>query len=69
MTAPTHEAPYRGLRVLDLGQGVASPCCGYLPAGSGADVIKVEPPQGDWSRGLGATHGGRDHRLRHRHRP
>ena len=54
MTAPTHEAPYRGLRVLDLGQGVASPCCGYLPAGSGADVIKVEPPRatgpGAWAR-------------------
>ena len=58
MTAPTHEAPYRGLRVLDLGQGVASPYCGYLLAASGADVIKVEPPQGDWSRGLGTTHGG-----------
>ena len=57
MTAPTHEAPYRGLRVLDLGQGVASPYCGYLLAAYGADVIKVEPPQGDWSRGLGTTHG------------
>lgn len=54
---PTHEAPYRGLRVLDLGQGVASPYCGMLLAVYGADVIKVEPPDGDWSRRLGTTYG------------
>lgn len=58
MSGPTHQAPYRGLRVLDLGQGVASPYCGYLLAAYGADVIKVEPPQGDWSRGLGTAYGG-----------
>lgn len=54
---PTHEAPYRGLRVLDFGQGIASPYCGALLAAMGADVIKVEPPEGDWSRRLGTTHG------------
>jgi crotonobetainyl-CoA:carnitine CoA-transferase CaiB-like acyl-CoA transferase len=53
----THEAPYRGLRVLDFGQGVASPYCGALLASYGADVIKVEPPEGDWSRRLGTTYG------------
>jgi crotonobetainyl-CoA:carnitine CoA-transferase CaiB-like acyl-CoA transferase len=55
--APTHDAPYRGLRVLDFGQGVASPYCAMLLAVYGADVIKVEPPEGDWSRYLGTTHG------------
>ena len=55
--APTHEAPYRGLRVLDFGQGVASPYCGMLLGVYGADVIKVEPPEGDWSRFLGTTYG------------
>jgi crotonobetainyl-CoA:carnitine CoA-transferase CaiB-like acyl-CoA transferase len=49
----SHEFPYRGLRVLDLGQGVASPYCAMLLALYGADVVKLEPPDGDWSRGLG----------------
>jgi len=49
----SHAFPYRGLRVLDLGQGIASPYCAMLLALYGADVIKVEPPEGDWSRGLG----------------
>jgi crotonobetainyl-CoA:carnitine CoA-transferase CaiB-like acyl-CoA transferase len=55
--SPTHEAPYRGLRVLDFGQGVASPYCAMLLGVYGADVIKVEPPEGDWSRSLGTTYG------------
>ena len=42
--SPTHEAPYRGLRVLDLGQRIASPHCAMLLAVYGAEVIKVEPP-------------------------
>ncbi len=50
----SHAFPFRGLRVLDLGQGVASPYCAMLLALYGAEVIKVEPPEGDWSRGLGA---------------
>ena len=56
--SPTHEAPYRGLKVLDFGQGIASPYCAMLLAVYGADVIKVEPPEGDWSRFLGTTYGG-----------
>ena len=55
--SPTHEAPYRGLRVLDFGQGIASPYCAMLLGVYGADVIKVEPPEGDWSRFLGTTYG------------
>src|SRR3954453_14550220 len=54
---PTHEAPYRGLRVLDFGQGIASPYAAMLLAVYGADVIKVEPPEGDWSRYLGTSYG------------
>src|SRR5579871_1104587 len=54
---PTHDAPYRGLKVLDFGQGIASPYCAMLLAVYGADVIKIEPPEGDWSRFLGTTYG------------
>jgi crotonobetainyl-CoA:carnitine CoA-transferase CaiB-like acyl-CoA transferase len=43
--------------VLDFGQGIASPYCAMLLGVYGADVIKVEPPEGDWSRYLGTTYG------------
>lgn len=48
---------YSGLRVLDLGQGVAAPYCAMLLAMHGAEVIKLEPLAGDWSRGLGTRYG------------
>lgn len=44
--------PYEGLIVLDAAQGIAGPYCGMLLAQAGATVIKLEPPKGDWSRGL-----------------
>ncbi len=37
----------RGLRVVELGVWVAAPAAGALLADWGADVIKVEPPNGD----------------------
>jgi crotonobetainyl-CoA:carnitine CoA-transferase CaiB-like acyl-CoA transferase len=48
---------YEGLRVVDLSQGVAGPHCGMLFALHGADVVKVEPPDGDWGRAIGKRHG------------
>ena len=45
--------PLHGLRVIELCQGIAGPWAGRLLAGYGADVIKVEPPEGDRSRALG----------------
>ena len=53
----SYEKPYEGLRVVDLSQGIAGPYCGMLLAQYGADVIKVEPFEGDWSRILGVTYG------------
>lgn len=50
--------PLEGIKVLDLGQGVAAPYCGLLLAQYGAEVIKVEPILGDWMRGLGKNWGG-----------
>ena len=47
------QKPLQGIKVLDLGQGVAAPYCGLLMAQYGAEVIKVEPLNGDWMRGLG----------------
>jgi crotonobetainyl-CoA:carnitine CoA-transferase CaiB-like acyl-CoA transferase len=50
------DLPFSALRVIDLSQGVAGPHCGMLFAQNGADVIKVEPPDGDWGRAIGAKH-------------
>jgi CoA:oxalate CoA-transferase len=51
------EKPYEGLRVVDMAQGVAGPYCAMLLGLHGADVIKIEPPEGDWSRALGPRYG------------
>ena len=51
------EKPYEGLRVVDLSQGVAGPYCAMLLARYGADVIKVEPLDGDWARMLAPIYG------------
>jgi crotonobetainyl-CoA:carnitine CoA-transferase CaiB-like acyl-CoA transferase len=45
--------PLAGLKVLELAQGVAGPYCGLLLAGTGADVLKLEPVSGDPQRRLG----------------
>ena len=42
-----------GVRVLDLGEGVSAPSAARTLAWLGADVIKVEPPNGDFSRAVG----------------
>lgn len=50
MASPTTPLPLQGLKVFDLGQGVAAPFCTMMLAAQGADVIKVEPAAGDWIR-------------------
>ena len=53
----SYEKPFSGLKVLDLSQGFAGPYCAELLTQYGADVTKVEPPEGDWGRGLGLIYG------------
>jgi crotonobetainyl-CoA:carnitine CoA-transferase CaiB-like acyl-CoA transferase len=54
----SYEAPYAGLKVIDVSQGVAGPYCAMMLAQYGANVIKVEPTDtGDWARGLGTKYG------------
>lgn len=54
----SYERPYEGLKVIDFSQGIAGPYCGTLMALYGADVVKVEPPGGDWARRLGTDYNG-----------
>ncbi|HKK93906.1 MAG TPA: CoA transferase [Longimicrobiales bacterium] len=42
--------PLRDLRVVEVCQNLAGPLCGKILADMGADVIKVEPPEGDAAR-------------------
>lgn len=50
-----HPLPYEGLRVLDISQGIAGPYCAHILWQQGADVLKVEPPAGDWIRFVGVV--------------
>tara|TARA_B100001057_G_scaffold13406_1_gene12581 strand:+ start:263 stop:463 length:201 start_codon:yes stop_codon:yes gene_type:complete len=49
------KAPLEGLRVVELARILAGPFAGQTLSDLGAEVIKVEAPNGDDTRRLGAT--------------
>ncbi len=52
MNAPARQLPLEGLRVVEVTHMVMGPTCGMVLADMGAEVIKVEPIEGDRTRHL-----------------
>jgi len=58
MTQVEHTGPLAGIKVVELGVWVAGPAAGGVLADWGADVVKIEPPEGDPARGFAKMLGG-----------
>jgi len=52
--------PLDGIKIVELGVWVAGPAAGGILADWGADVVKIEPPQGDPARMFGRMLGVED---------
>ncbi|MDQ2637414.1 MAG: CoA transferase [Actinomycetota bacterium] len=58
MTERVAEAPLAGIHVLDFTANMSGPMATMILGDQGADVIKVEPPEGDVIRALGSARNG-----------
>ena len=58
MSKPELDSPLAGLKVLDFSRVLAGPFAGRMLCDLGADVVKVEPPDGDVTRLWGKVLGG-----------
>lgn len=54
---PHGPGPLDGVKVLDFSRVYSGPFCGRALSDLGADVVKIEPPDGDLSRFLGTRSG------------
>jgi len=59
MSDSPNRGALEGIRVLELGTTIAGPFCGRLFADFGAEVVKVEPLEGDPIRTAGKRHAGK----------
>jgi crotonobetainyl-CoA:carnitine CoA-transferase CaiB-like acyl-CoA transferase len=53
MSETNHAGALAGIRVIDLSRILGGPYCGQILGDHGADVLKIEPPQGDDTRAWG----------------
>lgn len=52
VTMTTDALPFAGLKVIDCASYIAGPAAATMLSDFGADVVKIEPPEGDPLRGL-----------------